>query len=182
MPVHKWSFFPISFHQRRINVGPKKQSSEYQAYACGYFYRPPRSWKKCPICGQTLTTWPVAKQNELSNDVPGIPELARHDTKQKADRPLHLTKGFDRCRRLLYAVNSAPLAVSTDAGRASIFSFQYKIHTHNILYTYYKVQLHTFHTLRILRQIYYLCIYPKIFFVLLFPEQKSYQSSKFQAI
>ena len=83
---------------------------------------------------------------------------------------------------LLYAVNSATLAVSRDAGGASIFSFQYKIHTHNILYTYYKVQLHAFRILQILRQIYYLCIYLKIFFVLLFPEQKNCQSSKFQAI
>lgn len=67
-------------------------------------------------------------------------------------------------------------------GGASIFSFRYKIHTRNILYTYYKVPLHAFHILRILRRIYYLCIYPEIFFAPLFPEQKSYRSSKFQAI
>jgi len=51
-----------------------------------------------------------------------------------------------------------------DTGEAFIISFQYKIHTHNILYTYYKVQHHAFRILRILQQIYYLYIYPKIFF------------------
>ena len=33
--------------------------------------------------GESLTTWPEAKQNELSNDVPGTP---MHDTKQEAER------------------------------------------------------------------------------------------------
>lgn len=99
---------------------------------------------------------------------------------------------FVKCRmriqftRLWRGCRLEPLVIcllfSTDDSGPSIFSSQYKIHTHNILYIYDKVQLLAFHILQILRLIYFLYIYPKIFFVLLFPEQKSYQSSKFQAI
>ena len=123
---------------------------------------------------------------QRNDGITGFPDLLMCWRYLHFDACITCANGAQRNWRQVNAVvicrNSNMLAVSTDVGRAPIFSFQYKIHTHNILYTYYKVQLHAFRILRILQQIYYLCIFPKIFFVLLFPEQKNCQSSKFQAI